>query len=47
MKIETYIEHNNSYNLDGKILSKQLKVIRKILTIESKLTFMILSSLNT
>lgn len=38
---ETYLKHNDSYNLDGKILLEELKVIQKILNIESKSSFMV------
>lgn len=41
------LKHDNSLDLDGKILFEELKVIREILTVESKSSYMILSSLNT
>ncbi|RDY05647.1 hypothetical protein CR513_10495, partial [Mucuna pruriens] len=34
--LETYLKHDNRYDLDGKILFQELKVIREILTIKSK-----------
>ena len=47
INLETYLKHGNSYDLDGEILFQELKVIREILTVESKSSFMILSSLKT
>jgi len=38
---ETYLKHDDFYNLDGKILLKELKVIREILNVESKSSFMV------
>lgn len=40
--LETYIKHDSSYDLDGQIVSKELKVIRNILTIKLKSNFIIL-----
>ena len=45
--LETHLKHDNSYDLDGEILFEELKVIREVLTVESKSSFMILSSLKT
>lgn len=40
-------KHDESLDLDGEILFEELKVIREVLTIESKSIYMILSSLKT
>lgn len=40
-KRETYLKHDDSYNLDGKILLEELKVIEEILNVESKSSFMV------
>lgn len=47
INLETYLKHDNSYDLDSEILYEELKVIKEILTIESKSSFMIFSSLKT
>lgn len=41
------LKHGNSYDLYGEILYEELKFIREILAVESKSSFMILSSLKT
>lgn len=39
--------HDDFLDLDGEILFEELKVIREVLTVESKSSYMILSSLKT
>jgi hypothetical protein len=34
INLETYVKHGNSYDLDGRNLFEELKVIREIITIE-------------
>lgn len=43
--LKTYLKHKNYSDLNGKILFEELKVIKKNLTIKSKSSFIILSSL--
>ena len=45
--LETCLKHDDSLDLDGEIVFEELKVIREVLTDESKLSYMILSSLKT
>ena len=45
--LETCLKHDDSLDLDGEILFEELKVIREVLTVESKSSYMILSSLKT
>lgn len=45
--LETFLKHDDSYDLDGDILFEELKVVREVLTAESKWSYMILNSLKT
>lgn len=45
--LETCIKHDDSLDLDGEILFEELKVIIEVLTVASKPSYMILSSLKT
>lgn len=40
--LQTCLKHDDSLNLDGEILFEELKVIREVLIVESKLSYTIL-----
>lgn len=45
--LETYLKHDDSYDFNDTILFEELKIVREILRVESKSSYMILISLTT